>query len=191
MYQASLSAKYGEGALSDEQLLHADFGNHTLVVPRARAGYQQLEMFVYLSDVRPRREPRGWCPLRLTRSIPVERTYLSVEDYADLYVGGGAGVGSGRIDPGLPARRVSTAACAWTAPGSARFMLHVSYKPAGHRLAWFARRCRSAGEDLAWYRFVGGATVRQLTVLGFPAPGHPYWTAETLAGSRPATRCST
>jgi hypothetical protein len=26
------------------------------------------------------------------------------------------------------------------------------------------------------------ATVRQLTVLGFPEPGHPYWSAETLHG---------
>ena len=51
LYQAMLSAKYGEGALSDEQLLHVDYGNHTLVVPRHEPGYQQLELFVYLSDV--------------------------------------------------------------------------------------------------------------------------------------------
>ena len=25
-------------------------------------------------------------------------------------------------------------------------------------------------------------TARQLTVLGFPAPGHPYWTEDTLRG---------
>ena len=54
LYQAMLSAKYGEAAaLSDEQLLHVDFANHTLVVPRHEPGYQQLEMFVYLSDVTP------------------------------------------------------------------------------------------------------------------------------------------
>jgi len=39
-----------------------------------------------------------------------------------------------------------------------------------------------AGESFDWHRFVGHASVRQLTVLGFPEPGHPYWTAETLAG---------
>ena len=61
MYQAMVGAKYGGGALSDEQLLHADFGNHTLVVPRHDPGYQQLEMFVYLSDVTPEngRDPDG------------------------------------------------------------------------------------------------------------------------------------
>jgi hypothetical protein len=34
----------------------------------------------------------------------------------------------------------------------------------------------------AWHRFMRHATVRQLTVLGFPKPGDAYWTAETLAG---------
>jgi len=38
------------------------------------------------------------------------------------------------------------------------------------------------GEGTAWHHFVSGATVRQLTVLGFPEPGHPYWTPETLRG---------
>jgi hypothetical protein len=26
------------------------------------------------------------------------------------------------------------------------------------------------------------ATLRQLVALGFPEPGHPYWTEETLQG---------
>ena len=51
LYQAMLSAKYSEGALEDEQLLHVDYGNHTLVVPRPEVGYQHLELFIYLSDV--------------------------------------------------------------------------------------------------------------------------------------------
>ena len=80
-----LSAKYGEAALSDEQLLHVDFGNHTLVVPRHEPGYQQLEMFVYLSDVTPETGATRMVSRRLTPHIPVERTYLSQTDYADLY----------------------------------------------------------------------------------------------------------
>ena len=68
-----------------------------------------------------------------------------------------------------------------SAPGAARFLLHVSYKPAGSD--WLnSFGLPNAGEDLEWYQFVGGASERQLTVLGFPVPGHPYWTAETLAG---------
>ena len=29
-------------------------------------------------------------------------------------------------------------------------------------------------------RFVAGATVQQRSALGFPAPGHSYWTEKTL-----------
>ena len=71
--------------MSDEQLLHVDFGNHTLVVPRHEPGYQQLEMFVYLSDVTPETAATRMVSRRLTADIQVERTYLSQTDYADLY----------------------------------------------------------------------------------------------------------
>ena len=40
----------------------------------------------------------------------------------------------------------------------------------------------SAAEGMDWYRFVRHASVRQLSLLGFPALGDPYWTEETLAG---------
>ena len=180
LYQASLSAKYGDGALSDEQLLHADYGNHTLVVPRDEPGYQQLEMFVYLSDVTPETGATRMVPRSLTSDIPVERTYLNPDDYADLYAaevpasGPAGSILLYRPDVYHRGVRMQT-------PGSARFMLHLSYKAAG--TDWLGSLALPhAGEDMAWYRFVGGATLRQLTVLGFPAPGHPYWTPETLAG---------
>jgi hypothetical protein len=181
MYQAMVSAKYGQGALSDEQLLHADFGNHTLVVPRNEPGYQQLEMFVYLSDVTPETGATRIVPLSLTEGIPVERTYLSPSDYADVYESEVPASGSAgavlAYRPDVYHRGVRM-----TVPGTARFMLHVSYKPAG--TPWLnSFGLPNAGEDMAWYRFVGGASVRQLAVLGFPEPGHPYWTDETLAGT--------
>ena len=60
-------------------------------------------------------------------------------------------------------------------------MLHVAYKPVA--TDWLGSRAwPSAAEDLAWHRFVPTASVRQLTVLGFPEPGHPYWNEETLDG---------
>ena len=181
LYQAMLSAKYGQAALSDEQLLHVDFGNHTLVVPRHEPGYQQLEMFVYLSDVTPETGATRMVSRRLTPDIPVERTYLSQTDYADLYAAevpaSGAAGSILAYRPDVYHRGVRM-----TAPGTARYMVHVSYKPAA--TDWLGSHALpGAGEDLSWYRFVQSATERQLTVLGFPAPGHPYWTAQTLAGT--------
>jgi hypothetical protein len=180
LYQAMLSAKYSGGAPSDEQLLHADFGNHTLVVPRHQPGYQQLEMFVYLSDVTPQTGATRMVPLTLTSRIPVERTYLSLTEYADLYAAEVPASGpAGSIlayRPDLYHRGVRM-----TAPGAGRFMLHVSYKPAS--TDWLGSMgLPNAGEDMEWYGFVGRASERQLTVLGFPPPGHHYWTPQTLAG---------
>jgi hypothetical protein len=110
----------------------------------------------------------------------VERTYLGPDDYPDLY---GAEVPASGPAGSILAYRpdVYHRGVRMTAPGAARFMLHVSYKPAA--TDWLGSfGLPDAGEDLSWYRFMGGATVRQLTVLGFPAPGHPYWTAQTLDG---------
>jgi hypothetical protein len=180
LYQAMLSAKYSGAAPSDEQLLHADYANHTLVVPRDEPGYQQLETFVYLSDVTPETAATRMVSRRLTAGIPVERTYLSPAEYADLYAaevpasGPAGSVLAYRPDAYHRGVRM-------TAAGAARYMLHVSYKPAD--TDWLGSfGLPNAGEDMSWHRFVPRATERQLTVLGFPAPGHPYWTAQTLAG---------
>jgi ectoine hydroxylase-related dioxygenase (phytanoyl-CoA dioxygenase family) len=180
LYQGLLTAKYSDGAPDDDQLLHADYGNHTLVVPRHDIGYQQLEMFVYLSDVTPETAATRMLPLSRTAGIPVERTYLSLDEYADLYreeVPASGPAGSVLLyRPDTYHRGV-----AMTAPASARFMLHVSFKPA--RTDWLGSQgLPSAAEGLPWYGVVRHATLRQLTLLGFPEPGHPYWTEETLRG---------
>ncbi len=180
LYQAMLSAKYSEGAPSDEQLLHVDFANHTLVVPRHEPGYQQLEMFVYLSDVTPDMAATRVVPRRMTAGILVERTYLNPAEYADLYAAEVPASGpAGSVlayRPDVYHRGVRI-----TAPRAARFMLHVSYKPAA--TDWLGSfGLPNAGEDMSWHRFMQRTNERQLTVLGFPPPGHPYWTAETLAG---------
>jgi hypothetical protein len=180
LYQAMVGAKYGGGALDDEQLLHADYGNHTLVVPRHDAGYQQLEMFIYLSDVSPETAATRMVSRRLTNGIPIERTYLSPVEYPDLYAAEVPASGpAGTIlvyRPDVYHRGVHM-----TATGAARFMVHVSYKPAA--TDWLnSHALPNAAEDLAWHRFMQATNERQLTVLGFPAPGHPYWTEATLAG---------
>ena len=105
----------------------------------------------------------------------MERTYLSQTEYADLYDAEVPAVGpAGSILAYRP--DVYHRGVRMTAPGAARFMVHVSYKPAA--TDWLGSHgLPSAGEDMSWYRFVQHATERQLTVLGFPAPGTPYWTA--------------
>ncbi|HUC04379.1 MAG TPA: phytanoyl-CoA dioxygenase family protein [Acidimicrobiales bacterium] len=180
LYQGAVSAKYSGGASDDEQLLHADYGNHTLVVPRADKGFQHLELFIYLSDVEPETAATRMVPLELTVGIPVERTYLSYTEYPALYE---AEVpASGKAGSVLAYRPdVYHRGVRMAAPEAARFMVHVSYKPAG--TDWLGSQAwPGAAEGMAWHRFMQKATMRQLLVLGFPPPGHPYWNEVTLAG---------
>jgi phytanoyl-CoA dioxygenase PhyH len=180
LYMGLLSAKYANQSSGYNQLLHTDYPNHMVVVPRQDAGYQQLELFVYLSDVTTRNGATRMVSRRLTQSIPVERHTLGYADYPELYDTPGEASGpAGTViayRPDVYHRSVDI-----TEPGQSRFMLHVSFKPAnadwGGYQAWPFK-----GFAAEWTAFVGQATPRQLGLLGFPAPGHPYWTAETVAG---------
>ena len=180
LYQGMLSGKYATGAESDDQLLHVDYGNHTLVVPRSDVGYQHLELFVYLSDVTADTGATRMVSRRLTGGIPIERTYLSLTDYPHLYDAEVAAEGpAGSVLAYRP--DVFHRGVRLTARASARFMLHVSFKPAG--TDWLGSQAwPGAAEGMAWHRFANGASVRQLCALGFPPPGHPYWNERTLAG---------
>ena len=180
LYQAMLSAKYSNGAPDDEQLLHVDYGNHTLVVPRPEVGYQQLELFIYLSDVTPETAATRMVSRRLTTDIPTERTYLSPAEYAHLYQAEVPATGpAGAILAYRP--DVYHRGVRMTGPDAARFMVHVSYKPVD--TDWLGSQAwPGAAEGMARHRFMQQANVRQLTMLGFPAPGHRYWNEETLRG---------
>jgi len=67
------------------------------------------------------------------------------------------------------------------APRGARYSMHLSFRPAGaewgQRKGWADR-----SHEPAWYDFVPRATPRQLELFGWPPPGHPYWTPDTLDG---------
>lgn len=180
LYQAMVNAKYSNAAPDYEQLLHADYANHTLVVPRPDVGYQHLTMFVYLSDVTPETGATRVVSREHTAGIPIERTYLHLGEYAHLYALEEPASGpAGSVFVYRP--DVFHRGVLITAPRAARFLMPVAFKPAG--TDWIGYHAFPArAEDMAWHRFMRHATVRQLTMLGFPKPGDPYWTSETLAG---------
>jgi len=180
MYLAVASAKYAGQPSEFNQLLHTDFPNHTLTVPRPDPGYHQMETFIYLNDVSPQNGATRFVSRTRTHQVPVGEHTLNLEEYRDLYEDpGDASAPAGSIvvyRPDVYHRSVD-----FVDPTQARFMLHVSYKPAamewGGYQAWPFK-----GFSMEWHNFVQQATARQLTALGFPAPGHPFWTEQTLAG---------
>jgi hypothetical protein len=180
LYQAAVSAKYANAAPDHEQLLHVDYANHTLVVPRNDVGYQHVTMFVYLSDVTRETGATRVVSRQHTADIPIERTYLHFEEYAHLYALEEAASGpAGSVFVYRP--DVFHRGVPLIAPRAARFTLPVAFKPAA--TDWIGYHAFPIhAEDMAWHRFMRHATERQLAALGFPKPGDAYWTTETLAG---------
>jgi hypothetical protein len=181
LYRAEAWAKY-TGAVDYDQTLHRDYGNHTFLVPSSDPAFRQLELFVYLDDVTHGHGPTHVVPTRFTRdisrSVPSD---LSREDHPDLYA---AEVGAAGPAGTMLAYTTDTfhRGTNMTAPRGARYTLHLNFRHAAAE--WAGRECwTNAVFKPGWYGFVEKATPRQLALLGWPAPGHAYWTAETLAAT--------
>jgi hypothetical protein len=64
---------------------------------------------------------------------------------------------------------------------SARYTLHLNFRTAVAE--WVGRRgWGNHASDRNWRPLIEQLSLDQLSVFGFPPPGHPYWTDETLDG---------
>src|SRR5579872_6833582 len=85
LYLALVTVKYANQSSGFNQLLHADYPNHTLVVPRRDPGFQHLELLVYLSDVSAANGATRFVSHRVTEEVPVEQHTLDLDGYAPVY----------------------------------------------------------------------------------------------------------
>jgi hypothetical protein len=180
LYMGIVTAKYANQSSGYNQLLHTDYPNHMLVVPRHDVGYQQVEFFVYLTDVTLEDGATRFVSRQRTADIPVERHTLNYVDYAALYDDeANAAAPAGSVVAYRP--DVYHRSFDVSDPTRHRIMLHVSFLP--RQATWGGYQAwpfRGFSPELS--KFVQQATARQLTVFGFPEPGHPYWNEATLAG---------
>ena len=68
-----------------------------------------------------------------------------------------------------------------TTPAGGRFFFNLAYK--GANADWLGANPWPRKGMTNWTQLVEACSVRQLEALGWPPPGHPYWDAETLAGT--------
>jgi hypothetical protein len=191
IYGAEAWAKY-TGACDYDQDLHRDYLNHTILVPSTAPGCRQVEMFVFLHDVPEELGPPHLVSRRHTAHLPAapnwypltaqqgDSRFTDDNGSQDLYAAEVSGAGpAGTViafEPGTFHRGTQL-----TAPGGARYSMQLCFRPAGlhwgQRVGWAVHSFSDQ-----WVDFVSRATPRQLHTFGFPPPGHPYWTPETLAG---------
>lgn len=182
-------AKY-TGATSYEQDLHRDYLNQTVLVPSTEDRFQHLELFVYLVDVPEELGPPHLVSYEHTAGLPMnpnfyprdsgEGPFTSTDDNSALYDAEQSGAGPAGTVVAFNTRTFHRGT-GLRRPRGARYSMQVILRPAeadwGQRMAWAA-----LAHEPAWYRFVDRATPRQLELFGFPPPGHPYWTDQTLGG---------
>ena len=188
-YSAEGWAKY-TGAADYDQPLHRDYLNHTLLAPTDDVRFQQVEVFVYLSDVPESHGPPHYLSKRHTADLPAlpnwyprsggvadEQGWVSVDDNRARYELEVSAAGpAGTLVAYSPA--TFHRGTAMTAPRGARYTIHTNFRPAevewGQRLSWTA-----TANDPRWHAFVRRATWQQLVLFGWPPPSSPYWTDET------------
>jgi hypothetical protein len=194
VYSIEAWAKY-TGAADYDQHLHRDYLGASLVVPSTDPRFGQVEIFLYLCDVPAELGPPAYVPLRFTADLPMipnwfpgqdghrdpdRPTWISPTGRADLYEQEILGLGPAGTVVAYT-NRTFHRGTQLTAPRGARYTLHVNFRPAANE--WQSRHSwLQHANTPAWPAFVERASPRQLALFGWPAPGHAFWTADTLAG---------
>jgi hypothetical protein len=177
IYTIETWAKYS-GAAEYEQWHHRDYLNHTPLVPSDDPRFAQAELWVYLSDVTDDHAPTRFVPRSITHPVPaLPHAYGPTErpDWYDREVAAPGPAGS------VLAYGVDTfhRAVPLRASNGARFTMQVNFRAGANE--WMTRH--SWGDrsfDPHWAPFVESVDPSRLSLFGFPAPGHPYWTRQTL-----------
>jgi hypothetical protein len=176
LYLAQAWAKY-TGVTDYEQPLHRDH-NHSLVPPGSAPSWLALEGLLYLNDVVEEAD----APTRLVaarHTVGVGRDPLLPTERPDVYDHEVSATG---LRGSFLAYRpdVWHRATNLTRPRGARFVLALGFKPAG--VDWIGHGNLVRNAPNFWFQqLVATSTVDQLTALGIPRPGHPYWTTEAVA----------
>ena len=175
LYKVELWAKYAE-AVDYDQPLHRDYGSHSLVVPRLEQRYQQLTTFVFLSDVTDADGPTCIVPYEDGKDVPYTPLYLPFGSLAESEVRCTGAAGSLLVYRTDILHRGSN----MTGERRARFSLLADFQVRG--TTWGGKMAWPKQSPERWAKFIPQCSVRQRDLFGFPRPGDPYWTDETLAG---------
>jgi ectoine hydroxylase-related dioxygenase (phytanoyl-CoA dioxygenase family) len=176
LYKGELWAKYA-GTTDYDQHHHRDFGNHTLVVPTtAERRWMQITTFTYLCDVHEGNGATAAVPKRASAHIPMGERRTQPGDLRDCEV-----LATGKAGSTLfYSTEVFHRGTALRDANASRFTVLLDYKAADN--PWTNKHSFGhLGQKREMIEFVTNVDADTRTLLDIPAPGHPYWTAQTIA----------
>ena len=174
IYKIELWAKFA-GAIDYDQQLHRDFGNHTLVVPRADRMHTQMTTFIYLSDVDEDDGPTKAVPIQHTKDLPLIPQILPAGAFAEEEVSVVGPAGTLLIYKTDVFHRGSK----FHAPNRSRFALLTDFTQRGWR--WNGKMSWPDHTDKPGFKqALTAMTPRQRDLFGWPPPGSDYWNEQTL-----------
>lgn len=166
------------GAYNMDQTMHMDWGNNTLVVP-PEDGFDQLASITYYTDVTLELGPTKFVPWSDAEGYLHQREW-SKDAAPELYAREqSVVVPAGSIL--LYGMRSFHRGSAMLATEGTRHSQHVAYQRASDHWNGWGGIPKSAGRA-STDALLSRLTPRQREMLGFPAPGNPYWTEFTLDG---------
>lgn len=178
LYQSHSWAKY-TGEADFDQTFHCDYKNHTLMVPSDDVSERTINMMIYLTDVTDGHGAIHYVPKPASDALDgLEYEMFPDEDYQNALkkheVSGASPAGS-VFAYGIDVYHRGTNL---TVPKGYRYTLTASYKVAGNDMIGWSGWPRSFTKP--WHLIFNNATPDQLSCLGVPKPGDPFWTARTL-----------
>ena len=177
--QSHLSFKHKGHPADQDQGMHCDYGNHTLAYPPDDPAYWQTAYLLYYTEVTANHAPTAVCSRRHYPEKVLWPAHYKREDRPEIY--------DNEVKVVVPAgslfvysMRTFHRGTPFLAEGG-RLAHFITYAPAAWKwlgiMGWSVQAIKP--EYRAW---IETATLEQRQLFGFPAPGHAYWTEETLAG---------
>jgi ectoine hydroxylase-related dioxygenase (phytanoyl-CoA dioxygenase family) len=164
-----------------DQELHLDYSNNTLAFPKDGVEIVDIPMIVYHTDVTIDLGPTYVVSKEHTRHLVADgRRFHSRREFPELYAAETAATvpaGSALIYDMRTFHRGS----AMRATEGVRFSQFVAFHTVGP--GWLGSTSfQGAGGTPTMNDLITHASPRERELVGFPAPGDPYWDEETLAG---------
>ncbi len=177
--QSHLHFKCKGHPADQDQAMHCDYVNHTLAYPPNLPAYWQTAYLLYYSDVTEAHAPTAVCSRQHYPERILWPAYYKRERRPEIYDN------EHRIV--VPAGSLFIYSMRTFHRGTpfhadvGRLGQFITYAPAAWRwlgiVGWSAYAIKREFRD-----WIEQATPAQREMLGFPPPGHSYWTAETLDG---------